>query len=111
MATYATVGELADYVRSDGSDSDHLTLALEAATEAVDLACGTTSVQFDPVPSSVKLAVLLQASRWVKRREAPFGIAGSPEMGNELRLLAKLDPDVMVLLAGHGELHRYGTTG
>lgn len=56
---------------------------------------GWTSV---PVP--VQQATLLQASRLFKRRDAPFGVAGSPEMGSELRLLAKVDPDVAVTLRG-----------
>lgn len=53
------------------------------------------------VPVPVKAAVLMQASRFFARRGAPFGVAGSPEMGNELRLLAKLDPDVSVALRGY----------
>jgi hypothetical protein len=52
------------------------------------------------VPAAVKMACLLQGSRWFARRNSPYGIAGSPEMGSELRLLAKLDPDVAVMLAG-----------
>lgn len=50
------------------------------------------------VPATVKNATLIQASRFYKRRDSPFGIAGSPELGNELRLLAKVDPDVAVML-------------
>lgn len=50
------------------------------------------------VPSSVKQATLLQASRFLKRRDAPFGVAGSPDTGSEVRLLAKVDPDVAVTL-------------
>lgn len=50
------------------------------------------------VPSAVKNATLIQASRFLKRRDSPFGIAGSPDMGNEMRLLARLDPDVAVLV-------------
>lgn len=45
------------------------------------------------VPSAVKLATLLLAAERFARRNAPFGIAGSPEMGTELRLLKQLDPD------------------
>lgn len=52
------------------------------------------------IPASVNMACLLQASRWFARRNSPYGIAGSPEMGSEIRLLAKLDADVAVLLAG-----------
>lgn len=50
------------------------------------------------VPVAVKQATLLQAARFFKRRDAPFGVAGSPEAGSELRLLAKVDPDVAVVL-------------
>lgn len=53
------------------------------------------------VPDTVKQAVLLQASRVFSRRKSPFGVAGSPDLGNELRLLAKLDPDVEVMLADY----------
>lgn len=53
------------------------------------------------VPVSIEQACRIQAARYFKRRDAPFGIAGSPEAGSEMRLLAKLDPDVAVLV------HRY----
>lgn len=49
-------------------------------------------------PASVKQAVLLQASRLFRRKDAPFGVAGSAEFGSEIRLLSKLDPDVEALL-------------
>lgn len=52
------------------------------------------------VPAQVRQACILQASRIFARRLSPYGIAGSPEMGSELRVLAKVDPDVAVLLAG-----------
>jgi uncharacterized phiE125 gp8 family phage protein len=54
---------------------------------------------WDAVPDPVKQATLLQASRIFARRGSPFGIAGSPDQGSELRLLAKVDPDVAVSLA------------
>lgn len=50
------------------------------------------------VPDAVKQATLLQASRVFARRTSPFGIAGSPDLGSELRLLARVDPDVAVAL-------------
>jgi len=50
-------------------------------------------------PTTIQNANLLQAARFLKRRDAPFGIAGSPELGSELRLLAKLDPDVAVMVS------------
>lgn len=49
-----------------------------------------------PVP--VKLATRLQASRFSARRDSPYGVAGSPQDGSELRLLARVDPDVAVSL-------------
>jgi hypothetical protein len=53
------------------------------------------------IPPTIVSAALLQASRIVKRRDAPFGVAGSPEMGTEIRLLARLDPDVDVLIRAY----------
>lgn len=49
-----------------------------------------------PVP--IKKATLLQGNRFHARRTSPFGVAGSPDMGAELRLLEKVDPDVKVSL-------------
>lgn len=46
------------------------------------------------VPDTIKQACLLQASRLLSRRDSPYGVAGSPEAGTEIRLLPKLDPDV-----------------
>lgn len=50
------------------------------------------------VPKAIEQACLLQASRLFSRRHSPYGISGSPDMGGELRLLAKVDADVAVLL-------------
>lgn len=50
------------------------------------------------VPTPIKQATLLQASRIFKRKDSPFGVAGSPDLGSELRLLAKVDPDVEVIV-------------
>lgn len=53
------------------------------------------------VPAAVAAACKVQAARFFKRRDAPFGVAGSPDQGSELRLLAKMDPDVAVTLRGY----------
>lgn len=53
------------------------------------------------VPSTIVQATLLQASRLFTRRDAPFGVAGSPDAGSEMRLLAKVDPDVAVMLGSY----------
>lgn len=60
------------------------------------------------VPVAVKQAALLQASRLFNRRSSPYGIAGSPQEGSELRLLARVDPDVAVSLAEYKRLRRLG---
>lgn len=54
------------------------------------------------VPSSISVGMLLMAARLSKRRDAVFGVAGSPSDGSELRLLAKLDPDMIMVLKGGG---------
>lgn len=51
------------------------------------------------VPSVVKTACLIQSSRFFVRRDAAFGVAGSPEVGSEVRLLDRLDPDVALLVS------------
>jgi hypothetical protein len=51
------------------------------------------------VPEVVEQAVLIQAARFFVRRNSPYGIAGSPDTGSELRLLAALDPDVQAMLS------------
>jgi hypothetical protein len=48
-------------------------------------------------PDVVREACLLQASRIFRRKDAPFGVTGSAEMG-VATLIARLDPDVMLLL-------------
>jgi hypothetical protein len=86
---------------ADGEPWTHLVLRPAAATT---WPCRARSVSitglwgWTAVPAVVKEAVLIQSARWFKRKDAPFGISGSPDMGGELRLLDKLDPDVAVLL-------------
>jgi hypothetical protein len=53
------------------------------------------------VPATIKQAALLQASRFLSRRDSPFGVAGSPDAGSEMRLLAKVDPDVQVAVSSY----------
>lgn len=53
---------------------------------------------WNTVPSSIPTAFYIQASRIAARRSAPFGIAGSPSDGSEVRLLAQLDPDFRTTL-------------
>lgn len=76
--------------------------ALEVDSDAVDTR-GRVSITaqwgWTEVPVAVVEACLLQASRLCARRTSPFGVAGSPDTGGaEIRLLAKVDPDVAVTL-------------
>lgn len=56
------------------------------------------------VPVAVKQAALLQSARFLARRDSPYGVAGSPTDGSELRLLAAVDPDVKVALGRYNRL-------
>lgn len=53
---------------------------------------------WNAVPASIPTSTYIQAARINARRSSPFGIAGSPEDGSELRLLAQLDPDFKTTL-------------
>lgn len=68
------------------------------ASSTVQQVVVTAAWGWASVPTTIKQATLLQASRFFKRRNAPFGIAGSPDDNSEMRLLAKVDPDVAVML-------------
>lgn len=50
------------------------------------------------VPETVHLASRLQASRFFARRNSPYGVAGSPDQGSEIRLQSRADPDVKLML-------------
>lgn len=57
----------------------------------------TAAWGWSAVPEEIKMACKLQASRFFIRRQSPFGIAGSPELGT-IRLSSRLDPDVEALI-------------
>lgn len=69
-------------------------VSLPSFSYAHDCIRVTAEWGWSSVPVAIEQATLLQASRLVSRRDSPMGVAGSPESGSELRLLAKLDPDV-----------------
>lgn len=83
--------------------SDSETQPCRTSEVAVTALWGWTAV-----PDTIKQATLLQAARLFTRRGAPFGIAGSPDQGSELRLLAKVDPDVQVMLLGYRRTRAVG---
>lgn len=49
------------------------------------------------IPQPVNEACLIQSIRLFKRKDAPFGVVGSMEMG-QMMTITKLDPDVQLLL-------------
>lgn len=96
----------------EGKAWTHLVLGTDAeATPSRDdeyLVSMTAVWGWTAFPVSVVNACKLQTSRFHARRDSPFGIAGSPDQGSELRLLARLDPDVAVSLRGYRRPRRVG---
>ena len=76
---------------------------LKADTSSPSMVTATVTAIFGwpEVPDTIVQATLQQALRLLKRREAPFGIAGSPDFGSEMRLLDKIDADVEVMLRSY----------
>ena len=58
------------------------------------------------VPDAIERAALLLATRYFKRKDAPFGVIGTPELGF-MRVTAR-DPEVRALLNPY---RRYEVTG
>jgi hypothetical protein len=56
------------------------------------------TVQFYRYPATVREAAVIQAARIFRRKDAPFGITGSPEFG-QTALIARIDPDVKQMLS------------
>lgn len=65
----------------------------------------TAKFGWSTIPAGVTGANWLQVNRWNIRRESPYGIAGAPSEGSEIRLSTLLDPDVRAMLSG-GQLVR-----
>lgn len=67
-------------------------------TTAADAIQVTASFGWTAVPTTIKAATIRQAARFYYRREAPYGVAGSPSMGSEIRLLDRVDVDVQLMV-------------
>lgn len=50
------------------------------------------------VPAVIREATALQATRLYKRKDAPFGVIGSTELG-QFQTISKIDPDVLAMVA------------
>lgn len=77
-------------------------LGITLAERPYGVAAVTNRFGWLATPDPVFAAVRLQVNRWHIRRESPYGTAGSPADGSEIRLSARLDPDVRAVLAGGG---------
>lgn len=58
-----------------------------------EVAITSPSWGWPSIPAAIKHGTKIQLERVHWRRGAPAGVAGSPEAGSEIRLLAKLDVD------------------
>ncbi len=90
--------------RNAPADGVPWTTILRARNGAKAFPCGegrirvTARYGWPTVPDAVKQATLIQAGRFWRRKDSPYGVAGSAELGSEMRLLASLDPDVQTLV-------------
>lgn len=102
---------LPDNAPADGVPYTRIAFAVQPAPSGPGVSVVNTLVGqwgWTAVPAAVPMACRLQASRWNFRRNSPAGVAGSPDQGSEVRLLARLDPDVGVVLAGLSRARRPG---
>lgn len=72
------------------------------ATEAKGVEIAGSWGYASTAPDAINEACLLQAARLFKRKDAPFGVAGTPETG--AMTLPRLDPDVRMLLEPYRRL-------
>jgi hypothetical protein len=82
---------------AEGKPYTHITFGTDPRNDDGELAL-TAAWGWTTTPITIKFATSLQASRFAARRDSPYGVAGSPQQGSELRLLARVDPDVAVSL-------------
>lgn len=103
---------------ADGGELDVTLEPLNAAADGVPferiltespgrISVSTSKWGWASVPSSIKVGMLLMGARLAARRGSPFGVAGSPSDGSEIRLLARLDPDMLTVLRGGGFKRRW----
>ena len=80
VVLYVDPQALAKQLAYRNVDDERLTIICEAATEAIDDWVGNT-VQFDPVPATIKSVALSLAVDLWKQPDATFGIMGLSETG------------------------------
>ena len=60
----------------------------------------TAKYGFSSVPSAIKQATFLQATRLLKRKDSPFSTYGNPQTGTA-ELFNRFDPDALKLIKGY----------
>lgn len=80
VVLYVQPADLAKQLAYRLADDPRLQLVCEAATEAIDDWCGNT-VQFDPVPATIRTVALSLAVDIWKQPDATFGVIGMGETG------------------------------
>ena len=81
MATWPTIGEVRDYIGEVADDQmPVLNECFEAATEKVQYHVNDDLITEDDnyddiVPHTLRLAIMMQTSRWFRRRLSPEGVA------------------------------------
>lgn len=106
--TYETTWATTDYdllphnAAPDGKPYTRITVAPQGRYSFPTFRKGVQIVGtfgYPAIPADVHTACVIQALRLFKRKDAPFGVVGSAEMG-QLLVMSKLDPDVEMLLRG-----------
>ena len=106
MATWPTIGEVRDYIGEVADDQmPVLEECFEAATEKVQYHVDDDLITEDDnyddiVPHTLRLAIMMQTSRWFRRRLSSEGVAGFSDFG-AVRV-STLDPDIMDAITSSG---------
>jgi hypothetical protein len=97
MANRPTPSELAAWLKIpgdlDAAREAQLQMCIDAAIDYIEDRCELPNAW----NQRIRLAVLMQAARWHKRKDSPEGVAGFGEMG-AVRVMS-LDPDIERILS------------
>lgn len=106
MATWPDIGDAREYI-GEVKDEQMTVLqeCFDAALEKVEFHVNADLIEVDDeyvdiVPHTIRLAVLMQASRWFRRRLSPEGVAGFSDFG-AVRV-TRIDPDIMDAITSSG---------
>jgi hypothetical protein len=106
MATWPDIGDARLYIGEVTDDQMAVLVeCFESALEKVEFHVDADLIETDDdyndiVPYTLRLAVLMQTSRWFRRRLSPEGVAGFGEFG-AVRI-SRLDPDIMDAITTSG---------